>query len=139
MASNSAAMTLEARVVQRLKDDTLMALVGDEDAMTDLVKRAITEALYAPRKRPGTQPWNDATDPAPVVEAAKGTAEKLCRTIMEELLADPVMKTKLRDLMLDMLPAAIFDVFRGNLSNMMEMAKANAVLAVQDMKRTGQI
>lgn len=44
MSDNSPKMTLEERIVQTLKDDSLMKLVGDEDAITELVKRAISRS-----------------------------------------------------------------------------------------------
>lgn len=61
MSSNAAKMTLEERLVQHIKSTGLGALIDDEDAITELTRRAIREAL--------TQPTRTMADYGRVVEA----------------------------------------------------------------------
>lgn len=72
MTNNSLGMTFEERIVSTLKDDKLMALVGDEDAITDLVKRAISETLFKPVVTKDRYGHTTTEDPAGASRRAQG-------------------------------------------------------------------
>lgn len=91
--SNTSKMSVEELLVQNIKDDKLYSLVNDEDALTKLVQRAITEALFQPRTVPDGRGYgNKISEDAPAVaaarEAARQAAEKMVGKIMEVLFAD---------------------------------------------------
>ena len=108
--SNSEKMTLEERVVQKIKSDTLMALVGDEDAILELAKRAVREALYQPQRKARSYGGWDESDSV-VVEAARDVAkqvsEKVTTTLVEELLSDKEFKKKLTETIAQVFPSII--------------------------------
>jgi hypothetical protein len=90
-------MSLEEKLVQVLKDEKLFALVGDEDAITELTTRAIREALFTPiveKDRWGS--INRQAD-APVVAAARDIAQKAVSKVVADMIetitADPVLRT----------------------------------------------
>ena len=104
---NSAAMTLEERVVQKIKDDTLMAVIGDEDAILELTKRALHEALFQPRRNPDQSYGSVRELDSPVVEAAREAARLLAKGIASTLLADEDVKVKVGEAIAKAVPAAI--------------------------------
>lgn len=105
--SNSAAMTLEERVVQKIKDDTLMAVIGDEDAILELTKRALREALFQPRRNPDQGYGSSRELDSPVVEAAREAARNVAKSIAETLLADEEVRVKVAEAVAKAVPAAI--------------------------------
>lgn len=113
--TNEAKMSLEEKIVQRLKDDTLMMAVGDEDMLTDLVKRAINEALFQ-RQKVKEQGWNGRTyeKDSLVVEVAKEVVRPVCESIakgmVEKVLLDADVKAAINDAM----PRLIFDAMKLN-------------------------
>lgn len=109
--TNERAMTLEDKIVQELKADTLGKLV-DEDGLKKLVERAIREALYQPRVQ-GTG-FNAERKDSPVVEAARKTADamvtQVCAKIVEEALTDPALRKAVLDAFVVCLPQAFFAI-----------------------------
>lgn len=108
--SNEAKMTLEEKLVQTIKSDSLMALVGDEDAITDLVKRAIHEALYQPTRIPKSYGGFDEAD-SPVVEATRDITKRAVESCINDLVAelsqDDDFKTSIREAMVMILPSTL--------------------------------
>lgn len=103
MSTNSSKMSLEERLVQHIKTTGLNVLVDDEDAITELTRRAIQQALFAPRGT--TTSWNGGREVQTlVVEAAKEIAQAALKKVMQEevdaLLAKPETRKTLRDAML---------------------------------------
>ncbi len=120
-ASNSKEMTLEERLVQTIKNESLMKLVGDEDAITQLVTRAIQEALFQPRRVARDYGIIEQMD-SPLVEitrsCARTYADTIAKTIIEELLTDSKNKTILQNAIIAWIPAAINDHLRAAISSM---------------------
>lgn len=106
--SNASKMTLEERIVQQLKDDSLMKLVGDEDAITDLVHRALNEALYKPRRVYDRDLHREVETTTPAVNAAieviNAAAEKLIDGAVEKLLEDEAFVDSVRKCFLASIP-----------------------------------
>ncbi|HXJ61857.1 MAG TPA: hypothetical protein VNU68_34900 [Verrucomicrobiae bacterium] len=136
-STNSATMSLEERIVQRLKDDTLMSLIGDEDAMTELVRRAVKQALFD--RRQIKEGYHTREIASPAVAAAESTAVAMCKTVMGELLADPKVKQTIRDAILDVLPQAMLTFLGNSMSSLLQMASENAVQRVRQLKQEGQL
>ncbi len=114
--SNESKMTLEEHIVQTLKGDHLMKLVGDEDVITELVKRAINEALYQPQKvKSGAYGYE--TKDSPVVSAARKVVEDAAKSVFQELVAELVLKEPFRQqiktAMIASIPHILMTTFRG--------------------------
>lgn len=90
MTSNSEKMTMEERLVQHIKDDKLMILMDDEIAVTQLVKKAINEALFTPQKTKNDYGRVTEEVPSPVVAAA----QEIANTAIEKLVDEEVEKLK---------------------------------------------
>lgn len=109
--SNEKAMSLEERIVQRLKSDTLFSLVGDEDAITELTRRAIREALFKDREVVGARGYGTDKHPAPAVAAAFEVAKKAAESILADevarLKADPTFAKMVRDALADSILKAL--------------------------------
>lgn len=125
--TNEAKMTLEERIVQSLKNDSLMKLVADEDAVTELVKRAIQEALYQPRRVEQGYGRFEQKDSI-VVAAARDMAEKVVRahidTMMTALMADKDFRKTVEDQMLRAIPGVMMMKFQEQI----EFTATNMVL-----------
>lgn len=144
MTNNASKMTLEERIVQTLKDDSLMKLVGDEDAITELVKRAIHEALFQPRKL-NTYSYGGRQEEAdaPIVKAAREAAERYAneaaKTLIEELLADPERKKVLHNAIVDSLPAAINMQAQYAVAGLVQQASMNAIEEIRRLKQSNML
>lgn len=110
MSRNEAKMTLEERITQRIKDDTLMAVVGDEDAINELVTRALAEAIFQPRrvkKEYGVREEFDSPVVAAARTAAAKVAEKICEKLVDHLLTNDDVRKAVLDHLVASLPAVI--------------------------------
>ena len=136
---NSQKMTLEERIVQSLKDDTLMKLVGDEDAITELVRRALVESLFKDREVIGPHSWNTQKLSSPAVAAASSAAEKICNKIVDDLLSDPEIYKTLKNAMIDMLPKAIEYRLHRMVDSIVDKANADSVATIRQLKSSGQL
>lgn len=125
--TNSAKMTVEEMLVQRLKEDSLASLVTNEDALTELAERAIKEALFAPR---GT--YKDR--PSPVVEAAAKIAEQVTQEVAEELLANEEVRKLIKNAVLEQLPNAIMKYTHCAISTLMQNAELTARSQVNELR-----
>ena len=120
MSSNQAKMTLEERITQRIKDDTLMAVVGDEDAINELVKRALDEALFQPTRVAKQYGGWDHKD-SPVIAASRAAAakvaERMAEKLVDHLMASEEMRKAMLDHMMACLPAILAERFIGALDS----------------------
>lgn len=124
MSTNSKNMTLEERIVQNIKDEKLFALIGDEDAITELTRRALREALFQNRReRTGEYSWNDKERDSPVVEAAREQATIVAKEVARELLTDPEVRQKINEALSQLLPVVLMDIMR---SGIKEVADSGA-------------
>lgn len=111
--SNSKNMTLEDRIVQDLKENRLGALIGDEDALAALAKRAIDEALFKDRFITEGYGYNkkDVRKPSLVVETAKEIAEKAIAKCIDDLfqkvLEDPNTRKIIDEAIASLLPSIV--------------------------------
>ncbi len=135
MSSNATKMTLEERVVQTIKSDTLMALVGDEDAITELAKRAIHEALYQPQRTQG--PYSTSTHDSIAVAAARDVAKEAATKVMKEmveaLVADDAFRSSIRKALADIMPGVMQDYCSNLISMVGHRSKTDAVAQVQQL------
>lgn len=136
--SNEAKMTLEERMVQTLKSDHLMKLVGDEDAITELVTRAIREALFQPKRVPRSYGGFDETDSIVVREArnvAQKAAEKVAAELCEELMKSDSFRDNVREAMVRCLPQIMFAAFDHNARNLAMTASNDALNMLRQLPR----
>jgi len=83
--SNAAKMTLEEKLVQHIKDVGLGALITDEDAITELTRKAVESALLQPRRTKDGYQYNEKD--SPVVESARAVADMALAKIFDERVA----------------------------------------------------
>lgn len=110
MSANSPQMTLEEKIVQKIKESALGSLVGDEDALTELTKRGIHEALFQPiRMQKQYGGWEDKD--SPVVAAARKIADEAVKKIVEaeivRLMRDVKVQKAVMDAMIAVVPNII--------------------------------
>lgn len=141
MTSNSKTMTLEERIVQSLKDDTLMKLVGDEDAITELVRRAVKEALYQPARVPTTYGRYDEKD-SPVVQAARNVANQAAEQLAAELIAnlkgDANFEREFRAALAKSIPGVLVTAFRQYVEAESTSRMNEAVANLENRIRNGE-
>lgn len=139
--SNSSAMSLEDRIVQELKEQQLFKLVGDEDAIRDLVKRAITESLY--KDRYIGDGYNKRQIETIVMETARKVAEKTAQDLITEMAAALKTEKPFQDAVMAAvsaaLPQAIQNFTRGIVQSSVENAHVAAMQAVQAAAESGMI
>jgi hypothetical protein len=103
-------MTLEERLVQHIKDTGLGVLINDEDAITELTRRAVHEALIQPRRVP-RQFGGYEEKTSPLVDAARDIAQETVKRIMEaeikRLMEDPETMKLVRSALAEAFPHAI--------------------------------
>lgn len=140
--SNSKVMTVEERLVQKFKGDALATLVEDEDAITELARRAVHEALFKDREVEGTG-WQKRTIPSPSVEAAKRIAEIACQRIIDaevkKLTDDPKFIGFVRDALAAAFPLVLQSSVNMMISRVVEGAAIQSVQRVQEMIKSGLI
>lgn len=109
--TNEARMTLEEKLVQRIKDDTLMAAVGDEDMLTDLVKRALHEALF--QKRKVSDGYNRShEEPSLVVQEATTIARDAIEKVSEGMFQKAIENEDVKAAIEKAMPHMMMDAFR---------------------------
>lgn len=104
---NSQNMSLEDRIVQVLKEDKLMSLVGDEDAIRKLVERALREALFEERTIPGGNQYHPKKEPSAVVSAAREAAAKIATEMAEELIVEILEHPDMKKTITEVMPGLI--------------------------------
>lgn len=135
--SNEAKMTLEERIVQTLKDDHLMKLVGDEDAITHLVHRAINEALYEPRYVPnpngyGQQQKKDSVSVAAARDVAEAAAKALAADLTAELLEDPDFRERVKRGIINAIPNTLLNTFECQIKDAARMMAFEEIYKLRD-------
>lgn len=139
--SNSSAMSLEDRIVQELKEQSLFKLVGDEDAIRDLVKRAITESLY--KDRVVGNGYNQTKRETIVMETAREVAEKAAKELVGEMVeflkTEKAFQGAVMVAVQAALPQAIENFARGIVQNSVETSRITAMQAVQVAAENGMI
>ncbi len=137
MSDNSSKMSLEEKLVQIIKTNHLSSLIDDEDAMTDLVRRAVSEALF--KEVVVRDEYNrKTTSESLVVQAARTHAEALVKKVTIELFDNDESHKLIRNLVIDMLPRAIEVYFSNSMSSLMQSFVANSISQLQSLKNNGQ-
>jgi len=134
MNTNSPKMTLEEKLVQNLKEEKLYALLGDEDALLELVRRALHEALFQPTRIPRQYGGWDDKDSV-VVAAARQMAKDGCAKLVDEMiaqiLADPHIKTVIKEAIAVAMPEAIGHRIVNHLATFGELTVSEAYARVE--------
>lgn len=122
--SNSNKMSLEDKLVERIKTTELFALVGDEDALRKLTERAITEALFQPRRFKSGYSTEERDSPlvAATREAAEKAANHVMSHVIDELCKNPEFVSKCVEAVSAHLPMAVLH----NLANSVQMTYQGA-------------
>jgi hypothetical protein len=120
VSNNSQKMTLEEKLVQHIKEVGLGALITDEDAITELTRKAVEQALFQPRRIPnGSYHYTDKD--APVVEAARKIADGALAKIFEKrikaLFDDPQSKQALDKAIANAFPKILMKSIQDGLHN----------------------
>lgn len=130
MSNNEKAMSIEDKLVQHMKSDTIGKLV-DEDALVELAKRAIHESLFKERIVDNGSYNGRKVVQSPVVQAANDVADKLCGDAAKEILAQLMNDDGVREAVLEAisiaLPQAILNGLSGAYRNAMEIQSNHAV------------
>lgn len=104
--SNSKQMTFEEKVVQHIKEQSIAVLLDDEEALTDLTRRAVHEALF--KDRSTTNGYSTTKQEALIFEYSRKIAEralnKLVEQEVEKLVGNPEVLASLRSALILMLP-----------------------------------
>jgi len=136
MPDNVSKMTLEEKLVQKIKGDSLMSLIGDEDAMLILVKRALHEALYQPIRKHSPSGYNTRTEDSPVVAATRQAADTACATIagriVKEIMSDETIRKEINNAIGVMLPSVILGWLETGLSTHLEKSSADAQIQLRE-------
>lgn len=134
--SNAAKMTVEERLVQRLKDDTVLAAITDEDVLTKLAERAVKEAFFQPRRvRNGNSYGRDYEEKdSPVVEAARAAVTKMANRAIDALLADPENQRLLHDAIVKLLPEVLTNTLTNAVRENMRQQANMALIALPQMQ-----
>lgn len=137
MSSNSQNMTLEQKIVEQIKRYGLHELLDDEDAIAELAKRAVKEALIQPRRALGDGYGRYTEQDAPVVAAARDLAKQLADDVAAKLAADAEFQKLLRDAMADALPNAISNSLAGVVTMLQHQTALLALDKVREHVRSG--
>lgn len=110
MSDNSKTMTLEERLVQHIKGTGLSALIEDEDAITELTRRAVQQALFQERTVPDGN-WHTKRIDSPVVAASRELAAAAISKIVDEeierIKSDPALIGAVREAIGLLLPEIV--------------------------------
>lgn len=132
MSSNAKAMTLEERLVQHIKETGLGVLITDEDAITELTRRAVREALLQPKREQDRYGNYSQQKDSPVVEAARVIAktaiEKVTAAEVERIVADPETMAAIRTAIIAHLPL-VMHMMGERLANQAAVDGANKAMA----------
>jgi len=128
MTENSKSMTLEEKLVQHIKDIGLGALIEDEDAITELTRKAVDAALIQKRLvRDGSYSTKEID--SPVVEAARAIATEALKQIFDvrvkALFDDPATATALNEALASALPGALRDAMQSLLGMALQRTEMN--------------
>ena len=141
MTSNSTNMTLEEKIVQTIKDTSLMQLVGDEDAITKLVTRAITEALFkdVEVRDPNSGYGGSTIRISPVIQAAREVAKQITDSVGKTLADDPEVQRLVRNAIIDYLPIAAKQSAQDSVTDLLERARRQTLDQIIMLKNNRQI
>lgn len=137
MTSNISKMTVEERLVKHIKETGLGLLIDDEDAITELTRRAIEAALIQPR-RVYTGGYYDRDQDSPVVAAAREVAREALRKLADEQIEKIKADPKSMEAIQRGMGAAVAEVLKEGISQLMNYAAQNAVQqALQPLRDNG--
>lgn len=135
--SNQRHMSLQEKIVQTLKDDTLGKLITDEDAILELVNIAIKEALFLKPMPTSYGRYEGDQDSYVVKESKKYIAEHLSKRIqetVENLFDKEVNRVALRNLVIDILPTAIMTHLSRSLNENQHFMESRVFQILEEMK-----
>lgn len=136
--NNAKNMTIEEILVQHIKNVGLGVLVQDEDNLTELVTRAIKEAIYQPIRVPKQYGGWEEKDSLLIDTArpvARALLEKTMKAELEKILAEPENLKVIRDAMMLALPTILMASMRAGYSEMMQNASGEAMNMLRNLPR----
>ena len=113
--------TLIEKVKTRMREETFLMLLGDDEELDKVLRGVVHEALIQPQRVPNG-PYNYTYRDSPVVEAVRDAAKGLAKTLVEELIADPAIKQQLLNALVLALPAAMRETWQDSYSRLLEDA-----------------
>jgi hypothetical protein len=106
MTHNSEKMTLEEKIVQKLKSDTIASLI-EEDQLTEFAIRAIKEAMSLEKVISNPYGSGKSVVPSPVGKAAEVIATKLAGAVLEKVTSAVLNDKELMSQIANMLPTLV--------------------------------
>ena len=134
-------MSVEQKIVQKLKDETIYQLIGDEDAIEALVGRAIKEALLQERRV--LDGYSARTVDSPIVAAARDVATQAMKILIQRevdaVVADPVAIGMLHKAFVDQIPIIMSEIVRGTYHTVASQVATNSIATFQEYLRIGVV
>ncbi len=134
--TNSAKMTVEEKLVQHLKNVGLGQLIEDEDALTELTREALKQALWQPIRMPKQYGggW-DEKDSLIITEAralGKIILSKMIEDEMKALLDKPEVREKMIQAILMQVPDILRNAAYSSFNQIAQQSFASGVDALQN-------
>jgi hypothetical protein len=115
--TNSIKKTFEEKIVESIRDTSLYAIIKDEDAILEIVKKEITKALTAEYNVVEKDGYGTRRVTAPVKEAAREVAEKLAKEQIELISNNGQFVAIIQAMIKEALPTTIMQVLEGMVYN----------------------
>jgi adenylate kinase family enzyme len=139
--SNEKKMSLEEKLVQRIKSDTLMAAIGDEDMLTELVRRALHEALF--QERTISTGYPTKKEQSLVIKEAKEIAKnaitEVAKEMFDEIISKPEVRETINKAMPNMIIGALKSAMAFGVSNVITSASHEAESNIRTAIQNNQI
>lgn len=130
--SNSAKMTLEERVAQRIKNSELGQFF-DEDDLSAVVQRAITEAFFKPRVEPGNSySYNRKELPPLAVELATAAFSEQFRALVKPAVEQLFANAEFREAVSQTIFSAIYQHADKHIQNVTSQAVYDMFMSNRD-------
>ncbi|MEO1105761.1 MAG: hypothetical protein AAFW98_18860 [Pseudomonadota bacterium] len=127
-------MSVEERIVQSIKSDAIVSLVGDEDALLELARRAIAEVMF--KERPGYG-YNSRPEPSIIEKAARDQARIVAQQVVEKACASEDVQSAMREYIAAAMPGALRDAMMGQFQASVDVMVNDAGLRIREsLERT---
>jgi len=133
MDSNSKNMSIEEVLVQHLKTVGLGLLITDEDALTELTRRAIEQALFQPTRSRSHLTETDSIVITAAKEIGKQATSKIVEILVAEVLEREDVKKAMREAIAAAIPDAIRDFANGTVHKFVESSAYSTAQTVASL------
>ena len=133
--SNSEKMTLEEKIVQHIKTMGLSTLIDDEDAITNLAKRAVSEALFQPVRINagyGRMEERDSIAVSAARDIAKQATDTIAKTLIDQIANDPAIREAMLKTIIQCIPAAITNVLQDGIRAVINTHSLDSINVLQN-------